>query len=129
MVLRRPSENSFTQKLPPDVKIHDTFHVSSLKPFEEGDFKNPQKNRQLPAELTKDPSYEISRILDDDWKFGEKFYLVGFKGYSEVYDNEWFRRSSLMKDAAKLVLAYEKAKHITVDQPVSKKVRRRKSRR
>ena len=129
VVLRRPSENSFTLKLPPDVKIHDTFHVSSLKPFEEGDFKNPQKNRQLPAELTKDPSYEISRILDDDWKFGEQFYLVGFKGYSEVYDNEWFRRSSLMKDAAKLVLAYEKAKHITVDQPVSKTVRRRKSRR
>ena len=129
MVRKRPSENSVTLKLPPDVKIHDTFHVSSLKPFEEGDFKNPQKNRQLPAELTKDPSYEISRILDDDWKFGEQFYLVGFKGYSEVYDNEWFRRSSLMKDAAKLVLAYEKAKHITVDQPVSKTVRRRKSRR
>ena len=74
-------------------------------------------------------THEISRILDDDWKFGEQFYLVGFKGYSEVYDNEWFRRSSLMKDAAKLVLAYEKAKHITVDQPVSKTVRRRKSRR
>ena len=79
--------------------------------------------------MAKDPSYETSRIIDDDWKFGEKFYLVGVKGYSEVHDNEWFRRSSLMKDAAKLVLAYEKAKHITDDQPVSKKVRRRKSKR
>ena len=71
----------------------------------------------------------VSRILDDDWKFGEQFYLIGFKGYSEVYDNEWFRISSRMKDVAKLVLAYEKAKYTTDDQPVSKKVRRRKSKR
>jgi hypothetical protein len=34
-----------------------------------------------------------------------------------------------MKDAAKIVLAYGKAKHITDDQPVSKKVRRRKTKR
>ena len=100
-----------------------------MKPFEEGDFKNPKKNRQLPAHLAKDLDCEINRILDDDWKFGEQFYLVGFKGYSEVYDDEWFCRSSLMKDAAKIVLAYAKAKHTTDDQPVRKKVRRRKTKR
>jgi hypothetical protein len=99
-------------KLPPDIKIHDIFYVSSSKPREEGDFKNPQKNRKLSAQQATDPDYEISRILDDDWKFGVQFYMVGFKGYSELYDDEWFHWSSLMKDAAKIVLSCEKAKHI-----------------
>jgi hypothetical protein len=51
--------------------------VSQLKAFEEGDFKGVGKWRQLPAQLTKDLEYEVSRILDHDFKFGIQFYLVG----------------------------------------------------
>ena len=72
------------------MKIHNAFCVSSLKPFEEGDFKKPHKTRQLPAQLANDPNYENSRILDHDVKFGEQFYLAGFKEYSNVYDQMWW---------------------------------------
>jgi hypothetical protein len=61
--------------------------------------------------------------------FGTTAARVQLQEPSCNYDNEWFRRSSLMKDAAKIVLAYEKAKHITDDQHVSKKVRWRKTKR
>ena len=88
--LRRPSENSFTLDLPLDIKIHNTFHVSKLKPFYEGDFKNFSKARRLPAQYAQDPEYEISRIVGNKFQFGMQFYLVAYKGYSKVNDTEWF---------------------------------------
>ena len=103
--------------------------MSQLKAFEEGDFKGADRRRQLPAQLTKDLEYEVSRILDHDFKFGIQFYLVAFKGYSEVYDQQWLSRNALMENAAKTVLDYENKHIITTDEPVSKKIRRRKFKR
>jgi len=132
-VLRRPSENSFTLDLPLDIKIHNTFHVSKLKPFYEGDFKNFSKARQLPAQYAQDPEYEISRIVDNKFQFGMQFYLVAYKGYSEVNDTEWFRRDNLMVGAKKLILEYErklgidcKGNDIVSGNPPTKRVRRKK---
>ena len=68
-------------------------------------------------------------ILDHGFKFGVQFYLVAFKGYSEVYDQQWLSRDALMENAAKTVLDYEKKHRISADEPVSKKIRRRKSKR
>ena len=74
-------------------------------------------------------SYEVNRILDHGFKFGVEFYLVAFKGYSEVYDQQWLSRDTLMENTAKTVLGYEKKHIITIVEPISKMVRRRKSKR
>jgi hypothetical protein len=103
--------------------------VSQLKAFEEGDFKGADKRRQLPARFTKDLEYEVSRNLDHDFKFDIQFYLVAFKGHSEVYDEQWLSRDALMENAAKTVLDYEKKHRISADEPFSEKFRRRKSKR
>jgi hypothetical protein len=79
--------------------------------------------------LTKDLEYEVSRILDHDFKLDIQFFLVAFKGYSEVYDQQWLSRDALMENAAKTVLDYEKKHIISAGEPVSKKIRRRKSKR
>ena len=73
-----------------------------------GDRKQGRRScTKVHNEFAKDPDYEISRIVDYKYQFGQQFYLVAFKGYSEVNDTMWFRRDILMKDAKKLVLRYE----------------------
>ena len=72
-------------------------------------------------------STPVSSVKRHDFKFGIQFYLVAFKGYSEVYDQQWLSREALMENAAKTVLNYEKKHRISADEPISKKVRRRKS--
>ena len=37
-----------------------------------------------------------------------QFYLVAYKGYSEVNDTEWLRRDNVMVGAKKLILDYER---------------------
>jgi hypothetical protein len=37
-----------------------------------------------------------------------QFYLVAYKGYSEVNDTKWFRRDNLTVGAKKLILDYER---------------------
>ena len=62
-----------------------------------------------------------------------QFYLVAYKGYSEVNDTEWFRRDNLMVGAKKLILEYErkleidcKGNDIVSGNPPTKRVRRKK---
>ena len=46
-----------------------------------------------------------------------------------MHDQQWLSRDALMENAAKTVLDYEKKHGISADEPVSKKIRRRKSKR
>ena len=61
-----------------------------------------RKATNLPNEFAKDPDYEISRIVDYKYQFGQQFHLFAFKGYLEVNDTMWFRRDTLMKTAKKV---------------------------
>jgi hypothetical protein len=97
--------------------------------YRSGIGKGADKRRQLPAQLTKDLEYEVSRILDHDFKFGIQFYLVAFKGYYEVYDQQRLSHGALIENAAKTMLEYEKKHIISTDEPISKKIMRRKSKR
>jgi hypothetical protein len=94
--------------LPLDIKIHNTLHVSKLKPNYEGDFKNFSKAKQFPTQYAHDPEYEISRLADHTIQFGIQFYIAAYKGYFEVNDTERCRRDNMMVGAKKLILDHER---------------------
>ena len=69
------------------MEIHDPIHVSSSKSFHDRDSKALHKTRKLPAESAKGPDYNMSRILDHNFKFGTYFSSYDFEGYSRVCDS------------------------------------------
>ena len=125
MVLSQPSPNSFRIKLPEDARIHDVFHVARLRPHQDAQFIR-RKSNPFPKMLRGEEEFEIERILDHDFKHGIQWYLISWKGWSEVYESTWETRSDLMKNARRIVLSCEKEKSISLEEPERRKTRKRK---
>ena len=139
-VIGQPSTVSFQLKLPHDSNLHDTFHVSNLKPATDKTFsKLPQKQTSLPAEEYDEEEYEVERILDHRWDNKHKTfeYLIQWKNWSSMFENRWEPRAHL-DNAAELREEYERKVGITLEDPVpriqegessTKKVKSRKRKR
>ena len=65
--------------------------------------------------------YEIERIIDHDYKYGNQWYKISWKGYSEIYESTWEPREELIKDAKKLILDYEKTNKIGISRKGKKR--------
>ena len=69
-------------------RIHDSFHVSLLKPYEEDPFKRSEVKK--PEILFPDGhvEYEVENILSHRTRQGKIQYLVKWKGYPD-HENTW----------------------------------------
>ena len=72
-------------KLPQDLAIHPTFHVSLIKPFVEGTRPEPPPP---PIHVDSHSEFEVSKILDSKRVNGKLYYLVDWKGYGPD-DRSW----------------------------------------
>ena len=75
-------------------RIHDTFHVSLLRPFIEDRFKRTEEPQ--PSILFEDghQEWEVEAILSDKMIRNKKHYLVKWKGYPS-HENTWEPRKNL----------------------------------
>jgi len=70
--------------------IHNTFHISKIKPYVENDSTNfPGHHDEQPGEVT-EGRWEIKRVLEFRTapRTGKSQYLVRWKGYRSD-DDEW----------------------------------------
>lgn len=74
--------------------IHDAFHASLLKPYNEDTFD--RYDNPLPPVLLKDASeeYEVEKILSTKRIRGKPHYLVKWKGYGD-HENTWQNEQDL----------------------------------
>ena len=133
-IISRPRTNSFRLKLPKGCRIHDVFSVSRLKAYRDPAFLG-RKPLALPTELFEDREYELQDILDHDFKYGQWWFLVHWKGYSPIYESTWETRDSLVENAKSTLQYYEKKYGLhgsaqqSEDKPVSRPGRKRKAKR
>ena len=64
--------------------IHDVFHVSLLKPYQNNGFDVDMP----PVELEGEQEYEISCITGHRVSRGEQYFLVSLAGY-DAYEDLW----------------------------------------
>eukprot|EP01050_Picozoa_sp_SAG11_P000790 SAG11_NODE_28_length_23154_cov_11.023856_2_plen_192_part_00 len=75
--------NSFKLQLPDNCRIHDVFHASRLRAYTDPEMVG-RKPMVMPPGAFEDREYEVQRISDHDFKFGNWFYRVEWKGYSPL---------------------------------------------
>jgi hypothetical protein len=76
---------AYRLRLPPQMRIHNVFHVSLLEPWKGRDDETQEQSMPLADESDE---WEVEEILDRKVQKGKTFYLVKWKGWPEEY-NQW----------------------------------------
>ena len=108
-IIEKVTNVSFRLELSEPMKargIHNTFHVSLLKPFLEDKFD--RYDPPLPPVNIEDgvEFYEVETVLSSRIRRGKKEYLIKWKGYPDT-DNQWYPREDLLEDIPDLIAAFE----------------------
>ena len=85
-IVERVFKDVYKLELPPEIKVHPTFHVSLLKPFKEDTLWSDRKQviRPSPNLVGDHLKYEVEGILKyRNHKRKGKEYLVKWRGYHD----------------------------------------------
>ena len=100
-IVAKISDVAYRLKLPDSYNIHDVFHVSLLRPYNDPDNVFPGRKRQqsTPDVDANEKEYEVEAIVDHrDLSSGDREFLVKWKNYP-LFNNSWepminFRRAT-----------------------------------
>ena len=96
--------------------------MSKLKLATDKSFSNlTQKKVHIPTNADDDGDYEVERLLDHHYDSRTKtyYYLVKWKGYSEIFESRWEPRSHLEDGSRELLREYDAKHGIEVSSPDS----------
>jgi hypothetical protein len=86
-VLEKKLSETYKLKIPENLRVHPTFHVSFLKPVtRDASRPNREKNSRPPPDLVhNEPKFEVEAMLKSRQLRGRKReYLVKWKGYHPI---------------------------------------------
>ena len=103
--------------------IHNVFHISKLKRFNESDPKFGLRKGSPPEPDIEDEEdeYQIDAIVNERIRRGKKEYLMKWKGYSSI-DNSWISEDDLIK-ADEVLADWNAAKEAEAKKKASFKAR------
>ncbi|GAB7357806.1 hypothetical protein MBLNU459_g0793t2 [Dothideomycetes sp. NU459] len=92
-------------RLPPTYQVHNVFHVSLLKPYQERPGSKEDNTQAPELSSTGEEVWEVEEILADRTRKGQKEYLLRWAGYDSSWDS-WAPASDF-EDMGQLLTAYE----------------------
>ncbi len=96
-MLEKKLSDTYKLKLPENLRIHPTFHVSLLKPVAcDASRPNRKHNSRPPPDLVhNEPEFEVEAVLKSKQLRGRKRkYLVKWKGYHPI-EASWVNESNM----------------------------------
>ena len=83
-VVEKYGANAYKLNLPEKYgKLHHTFHVSLLQAYR----ARPGVKPPEPVDIEGDEEWEVTEVLDERNRRGQREYHVRWKGFSEAYDS------------------------------------------
>jgi len=89
-ILAKIGTSAYKLALPPSMAIHNTFHISLLKPFQEKKFPSQNKEPPPPIQIEGEDEYELDEIIDSRLHYNKLQYRAKWKGYSPEHDKAWY---------------------------------------
>lgn len=87
-VIERVGDLDYRLKLPPQLKVHNVFHVDRLSPWKGNEVNGQLPPPPPPIEVDGEEEYEVEEIIDSRIFRRQLQYLVRWKGYGPG-DNSW----------------------------------------
>ena len=82
--------NAYKFDLPPSMRIHNTFHISLLEPYEDNKFPSQIQELPPPIQIEGENEYELDKIIDSRFHYNKLQYRAKWKGYSPEHDKVWY---------------------------------------
>ena len=89
-IIERIGSKAYKLDLPTSMKIHNTFHISLLEPYEDNKFASQNKIPPPPVEIDGEPEYELEDIVDSRLHYNRLQYRAKWTGYSPEHDKTWY---------------------------------------
>ena len=90
-IIKKVGTSSYKLDLLASMRIHNTFHISLLEPYEDNKFPSQIQIPPLPIEIDGEPEYELEEIIDSRLYHNKLQYRAKWTGYSPEHDKTWFQ--------------------------------------
>ena len=89
-IIKKVGTSSYKLDLPASMKIHNTFHISLLEPYEDNKFPSQIQTPPPPIEIEGEPEYEHEEIIDSRLYRDKLQYRAKWTSYSPEHDKTWY---------------------------------------
>ena len=86
--------NAYKLDLPPSMRIHNTFHISLLEPYEDNKFPSQVQAPPPPILIEGEDEYELDEIIDSRLHYNKLQYRAKWTGYPPEHDKVWYPASN-----------------------------------
>ena len=94
-ILAKIGTSAYKLAFPPSMKIHKTFHISLLEPYQDNRFPSQIREPPPPIQIEGEDEHELDEIIDSRLHYNKFQYRAKWKGYGPEEDKVWYRAENL----------------------------------